>query len=160
MSSPKKTGVHDNTAIRGCASDSGERKRKEKDVRPQNGVYRLDLSIMLRNPELNYKLYDDAEIYELESYLIQYHNIHEEYKEDKNFKQNWCNCDTACKYFWNDIFPIWKISDDLDGKGLGLKQAIREGRAFNAHGSLMDLPDAEKILNKMAEDLDRSQKNE
>lgn len=111
-------------------------------------VFKLDLSIMLRAPELNFSLWDNAEIHELENYLHQFYNTRCEYTQHEFFNQNWANCDKAIIYFRDAIEPYWDL---LDAK-TPLKRAIREGlavkRAGTTHPDCFDHDDelTEKIV--------------
>lgn len=106
----------------------------EGDKKKSDAKYELDVSIMLRDQKLNYNLWDDAEIFELNSYLDQFHSMKEQYKDNKNFNNNWCNVDKACKYFWDEIRPKWVVTDET----MPTKQAIRQGKAIPVNRSMFD----------------------
>jgi hypothetical protein len=121
-----------------------EKRKPRKDGKKHSSEWRLDISIMLRTPSQNYKLWDDSEIVPLENYREQFARLKPTYPNDPNFHQNWVNCDAAIKYFYSKILPLWHPTDD----SIPLKEAIRTGRAIKTYGSLLDNP---KTMDKLLE---------
>ena len=134
------------------APPSKEKEKTEATPQPprkHSSQWKLDLSIMLRLPSLNYKLWDESEIMPLEAYREQFHSIRKEYEGNSNFFDNWVNCDKAVKYFYSDIAPKWTVAD----KTIPLKEAIRTGKAVRTDKSLLrDSPETVKNILQLHRD--------
>lgn len=106
---------------------------KKTDSEKDHG-YRLDESIILRDPGLNYIIWDEAEIDHLEDYLRQCFYMKEKHNSNPHFRQNWINCDSAIKYYNTTIKTQYVNFDE----SVPLKQAIRAGCAILASSELGD----------------------
>ena len=105
--------------------------QKKIDAKKDN-FHRLDESIILRDPALNYGIWDKAEIEPLEDYLRQCFNMKEKHDGNPNFMQNWINCDRAIKYYNNNILTQYVNFDE----SVPLKEAIRTGCAIHNSSEL------------------------
>lgn len=95
---------------------------------------RLPEEIIIRDPVLNYKIWDEAEIEQLEDYLRQCFSMKERHGSNPNFNQNWINCDKAIKYYKSDILTQYVNFDE----SVPLKRAIKTGWAIHHSSELTD----------------------
>lgn len=138
-----------------------DKKHKRPKLRHETKGTKLD-AIILRKPELNFSLWDEMEIDELERTLKYFYDNRHLYSFNTDFNTNWKNCDMAIKYFHEHIQPKWEKTDP----NLPLKQAIREGKVIRVHTSFspnnrdIDLDALRKKVEDGLDELDKMEKPE
>ena len=96
--------------------------------------YKLHEEILTRKPCMNYNIWDIAEIDILESYREQFAYLIKKYPNDKQFMQNWKNCDASIIYYNENI----RTQYENFNPSIGMKQSIREGTASLSVSMLTD----------------------
>lgn len=101
--------------------------KKRKAPSTPSVVYRLHETVLLADPKNNFKIWDEGEICELESYARQFKALEYTYKKHQAFRENWKNCIIAVDFFYNSIALDWACPNE----DIPLKKAIVTGKAIH-----------------------------